>query len=140
MYEAWANWSGPPPSAAGPFPRIIKLSICDEHGSDPASVHFCETVGLNYVSCSPHRVSIPPSYLAWNAIRNAHDPNGAKVAPRPRFRHFRFQRRRTRPNIHRWTRTPVGSAKQYRYPAFTIRNNDAVAPDQGYAILSRCVT
>jgi pyruvate,orthophosphate dikinase len=36
----------------------IKLGICGEHGGDPASVHFCSSVGLNYVSCSPYRVPI----------------------------------------------------------------------------------
>jgi pyruvate,orthophosphate dikinase len=36
----------------------IKLGICGEHGGDPASVQFCETVGLDYVSCSPYRVPI----------------------------------------------------------------------------------
>jgi pyruvate,orthophosphate dikinase len=36
----------------------IKLGICGEHGGDPASIQFCETVGLDYVSCSPFRVPI----------------------------------------------------------------------------------
>jgi pyruvate,orthophosphate dikinase len=36
----------------------IKLGICGEHGGDPASVRFCERVGLDYVSCSPYRVPI----------------------------------------------------------------------------------
>ncbi|MQX36440.1 pyruvate, phosphate dikinase [Roseospira navarrensis] len=36
----------------------IKLGICGEHGGDPNSIHFCEGVGLAYVSCSPYRVPI----------------------------------------------------------------------------------
>ncbi len=36
----------------------VKLGICGEHGGDPASVKFCESVGLDYVSCSPYRVPI----------------------------------------------------------------------------------
>ena len=36
----------------------IKLGICGEHGGDPASIHFFEKVGLNYVSCSPYRVPV----------------------------------------------------------------------------------
>ena len=36
----------------------LKLGICGEHGGDPASIGFCETVGLDYVSCSPFRVPI----------------------------------------------------------------------------------
>ncbi|MCQ8185295.1 pyruvate, phosphate dikinase [Parvularcula maris] len=37
---------------------LIKLGICGEHGGDPASISFCEGVGLDYVSCSPYRVPI----------------------------------------------------------------------------------
>lgn len=40
----------------------IKLGICGEHGGDPASVAFCHSLGLNYVSCSPYRV--PTARLA----------------------------------------------------------------------------
>jgi pyruvate,orthophosphate dikinase len=36
----------------------LKLGICGEHGGDPDSVHFFDTVGLDYVSCSPFRVPI----------------------------------------------------------------------------------
>ncbi|MCB1463964.1 MAG: pyruvate, phosphate dikinase [Nitratireductor sp.] len=36
----------------------MKLGICGEHGGDPASIRFCEQVGLDYVSCSPFRVPI----------------------------------------------------------------------------------
>ena len=36
----------------------LKLGICGEHGGDPASVLFCERIGLDYVSCSPFRVPI----------------------------------------------------------------------------------
>ncbi len=34
----------------------LKIGICGEHGGDPASVEFCDKVGLDYVSCSPYRV------------------------------------------------------------------------------------
>ena len=40
----------------------LKLGICGEHGGDPASVKFCNTLGLTYVSCSPYRV--PTARLA----------------------------------------------------------------------------
>ncbi len=36
----------------------LKVGICGEHGGDPASIHKCEKVGLNYVSCSPFRVPV----------------------------------------------------------------------------------
>jgi pyruvate,orthophosphate dikinase len=36
----------------------LKLGICGEHGGDPASIDFCEEVGLDYVSASPFRVPI----------------------------------------------------------------------------------
>ena len=49
----------------------IKLGICGEHGGDPASIDFCHTVGLAYVSCSPFRVPIARLAAAQAAIRNA---------------------------------------------------------------------
>jgi pyruvate,orthophosphate dikinase len=36
----------------------LKAGICGEHGGDPASIAFCESVKLDYVSCSPFRVPI----------------------------------------------------------------------------------
>ena len=46
----------------------LKLGICGEHGGDPASVHFCYSVGLNYVSCSPYRVPIARLAAAQAAL------------------------------------------------------------------------
>ncbi len=46
----------------------IKLGICGEHGGDPASIRFCEGVGLDYVSCSPFRVPIARLAAAQAAI------------------------------------------------------------------------
>ncbi|MDF2995401.1 MAG: pyruvate, phosphate dikinase [Xanthobacteraceae bacterium] len=48
----------------------IKLGICGEHGGDPASVEFCEEVGLDYVSCSPFRVPIARLAAAQAALKN----------------------------------------------------------------------
>ncbi len=48
----------------------IKLGICGEHGGDPASVAFCEEVGLDYVSCSPYRVPIARLAAAQAAIKS----------------------------------------------------------------------
>jgi pyruvate,orthophosphate dikinase len=47
----------------------IKLGICGEHGGDPASIAFCETVGLDYVSCSPFRVPIARLSAAQAALK-----------------------------------------------------------------------
>lgn len=38
--------------------KNIKLGVCGEHGGDPASIHFVNSLGFNYVSCSPYRVPI----------------------------------------------------------------------------------
>ncbi|MGE3142690.1 MAG: putative PEP-binding protein, partial [Hyphomonadaceae bacterium] len=46
----------------------LKLGICGEHGGDPASVTFCENVGLDYVSCSPFRVPIARLAAAQAAL------------------------------------------------------------------------
>ncbi len=50
----------------------IKLGICGEHGGDPASIAFCESVGLDYVSASPYRVPIARLAAAQAALRGAH--------------------------------------------------------------------
>jgi len=55
----------------------IKLGICGEHGGDPASITFCESVGLDYVSCSPYRVPIARLAAAQAAVRYASKSNGA---------------------------------------------------------------
>jgi pyruvate,orthophosphate dikinase len=47
----------------------IKLGICGEHGGDPASIQFCEAVGLDYVSCSPYRVPIARLAAAQAALK-----------------------------------------------------------------------
>ncbi|EHK53663.1 putative PEP-binding protein, partial [Allomesorhizobium alhagi] len=47
----------------------LKLGICGEHGGDPASIHFCEEVGLDYVSCSPYRVPIARLAAAQAAVK-----------------------------------------------------------------------
>jgi pyruvate,orthophosphate dikinase len=48
----------------------IKLGICGEHGGDPTSIHFCQSVGLDYVSCSPYRVPIARLAAAQAALGN----------------------------------------------------------------------
>jgi pyruvate,orthophosphate dikinase len=48
--------------------KNLKVGICGEHGGDPASVHFCHRVGLNYVSCSPYRVPIARLAAAQAAL------------------------------------------------------------------------
>ena len=47
----------------------LKLGICGEHGGDPASIAFCETVGLDYVSASPYRVPIARLAAAQASLR-----------------------------------------------------------------------
>ena len=50
--------------------KDIHCGICGEHGGDPASVEFCHTIGLDYVSCSPYRVPIARLAAAQANIRN----------------------------------------------------------------------
>ena len=49
----------------------IKLGICGEHGGDPESIKFCNTVPLSYVSCSPNRVPVARLASAQAAILQA---------------------------------------------------------------------
>jgi pyruvate,orthophosphate dikinase len=46
----------------------LKLGVCGEHGGDPASIHFFEKVGLDYVSCSPYRVPVARLAAAQAAL------------------------------------------------------------------------
>ena len=46
----------------------LKLGICGEHGGDPDSIHFCQKIGLDYVSCSPFRVPIARLAAAQAAL------------------------------------------------------------------------
>ena len=47
----------------------LHCGICGEHGGDPASVEFCDKIGLDYVSCSPFRVPIARLAAAQAAIK-----------------------------------------------------------------------
>jgi pyruvate,orthophosphate dikinase len=53
----------------------LKLGICGEHGGDPASIRFCDAVGLDYVSCSPFRVPIARLAAAQAALASAQTPD-----------------------------------------------------------------
>ncbi len=46
----------------------LEIGICGEHGGDPASIHFCHALGLNYVSCSPYRVPVARLAAAQAAL------------------------------------------------------------------------
>ncbi|MFC7053525.1 pyruvate, phosphate dikinase [Hansschlegelia quercus] len=58
----------------------IKLGICGEHGGDPASIDFCEEVGLDYVSCSPFRVPIARLAAAQAALKRKKAEKAADAA------------------------------------------------------------
>jgi pyruvate,orthophosphate dikinase len=58
----------------------IKLGICGEHGGDPASIGFCQKVGLNYVSCSPYRVPIARLAAAQAALAVSAEQTSAAPA------------------------------------------------------------
>jgi len=49
--------------------KDMKMGICGEHGGDPASIQFCNKVGLNYVSCSPFRVPVARLAAAQAAVK-----------------------------------------------------------------------
>ena len=46
----------------------LHVGICGEHGGDPSSIEFCNSIGLDYVSCSPFRVPIARLAAAQAAI------------------------------------------------------------------------
>ncbi len=51
----------------------IELGICGEHGGDPESIHKCEKIGLDYVSCSPFRVPVARLAAAQAVLATSHD-------------------------------------------------------------------
>ncbi len=57
-------------------PELV-CGICGEHGGEPSSVKFCDSVGLNYVSCSPYRIPIARVAAAQAAIEHRKDAEAA---------------------------------------------------------------
>jgi len=49
----------------------LHCGICGEHGGDPSSIEFCNSIGLDYVSCSPFRVPIARLAAAQAALKQA---------------------------------------------------------------------
>jgi pyruvate,orthophosphate dikinase len=49
--------------------KDIKIGICGEHGGEPRSVEFCNSLGFSYVSCSPFRVPIARLAAAQAVIK-----------------------------------------------------------------------
>jgi len=47
----------------------LKVGICGEHGGEPSSVEFCDSINLDYVSCSPFRVPIARLAAAQAVLR-----------------------------------------------------------------------
>ncbi|KUO09361.1 putative PEP-binding protein [Streptomyces sp. DSM 15324] len=54
----------------------IKLGVCGEHGGDPESIAFCDRLGLDYVSCSAHRVPVARMAAAHSALDERDDTSG----------------------------------------------------------------
>ena len=69
--RGWASSCASPRSAGARSRNALKLGICGEHGGDPASIRFCQGVGLDYVSCSPYRVPIARLAAAQAALNGA---------------------------------------------------------------------
>ncbi len=47
----------------------LKMGVCGEHGGDHHSIHFCQKIGLDYVSCSPYRVPLARISAAQAVLR-----------------------------------------------------------------------
>ena len=53
--------------------RDLEIGICGEHGGDPDSIRLCHDLGLDYVSCSPYRVTIARLAAAQAALAGDED-------------------------------------------------------------------
>jgi pyruvate,orthophosphate dikinase len=49
----------------------LKIGICGEHGGDPATIDFCNSAGMDYVSCSPYRIPVARIAAAQSEIRKS---------------------------------------------------------------------
>jgi pyruvate,orthophosphate dikinase len=56
----------------------LKVGICGEHGGDPASVIFCHSLGMQYVSCSPFRVPVARLAAAHAALQDEASSSGVE--------------------------------------------------------------
>ncbi len=59
--------------------KDLKVGICGEHGGEPNSVEFCHRIGLNYVSCSPYRVTLAKLAAARAAIKEKRESKEKKT-------------------------------------------------------------
>ena len=48
--------------------KDLEIGICGEHGGDPASIRFCHSIGISYVSASPFRIPVAIVAAAQAAI------------------------------------------------------------------------
>ncbi|MGW2615683.1 putative PEP-binding protein [Streptomyces sp. NPDC001500] len=55
----------------------VKLGVCGEHGGDPESIALCDDLGLDYVSCSAHRVPVARMAAAHSALRERRGDSGS---------------------------------------------------------------
>jgi pyruvate,orthophosphate dikinase len=52
----------------------LKIGVCGEQGGEPSSIHFCHSIGIDYVSCSPYRVAVARLAAAQAALKNPKPP------------------------------------------------------------------
>ena len=57
----------------------LKIGICGEHGGEPNSVRFCHKIGLDYVSCSPYRVTVARLAAAQAAVSEKLEKQAGEV-------------------------------------------------------------
>jgi len=57
----------------------LEIGICGEQGGEPSSIEFCHAIGLDYVSCSPYRISIARLAAAQAAIKEKKGVHGKTV-------------------------------------------------------------
>jgi pyruvate, orthophosphate dikinase len=57
----------------------IKIGVCGEHAGDPDSIDFLQSLGVDYVSCSPARIPIARLAVAQCSIHQQLHPSEARV-------------------------------------------------------------
>jgi pyruvate,orthophosphate dikinase len=89
----------------------LEVGICGEHGGDPKSIWFCDSIGLNYVSCSPFRVPVARLAAAQAALAAGADGKGQGPA-RKAARTAKSARKAAKKTTKKTSRTGKRTAKK----------------------------
>jgi pyruvate,orthophosphate dikinase len=127
--------------------KDLKLGICGEHGGEPASIRFCEQIGLDYVSCSPFRVPIARLATAKAAIGDARarprttstKPHAARPQPKMKAKTTVKKAKRAKKSPAKKTvkKKTIGKKSKNKTAGRTLKKNPRTAREEGAKTAAR---